>query len=167
MRRSERGARSRVTGDLVAGPPNLPEETLAKNRCELVDDAFAHPLADAYHAERSPVWENITVPMLSGANWGGQGIHPRGNFAGFVRAASKQKWLEAHGDAHWMSFYSGYGPGRSGSSAISSKAKTPAGSGSHQCSSTFAIPARNSCCDTRRNGPSRAHNGQDSTFTRT
>src|SRR6516225_4302740 len=51
----ERGARSRVTGDLVAGPPTLPEETLAKNRCDLVGDAFAHPLADAYHAERSPV----------------------------------------------------------------------------------------------------------------
>jgi uncharacterized protein len=105
----ERGARSRVTGDLVAGPPTLPEATLAKNRCDLVGDAFAHPLADAYHAERSPVWENITVPFLSAANWGGQGIHPRGNFEGFVRAASKQKWLEAHGDAHWMSFYSGYG----------------------------------------------------------
>jgi len=26
-----------------------------------------------------------------------------------MRAASKQKRLEAHGDAHWMSFYSGYG----------------------------------------------------------
>src|SRR5215831_362548 len=105
----ERGARSRVTGDLVAGPPTLPEETLAKNRSDLVGDAFAHPLADAYHAERSPVWENVTVPMLSAANWGGQGIHPRGNFEGFVRAASRQKWLEAHGDAHWMSFYSRYG----------------------------------------------------------
>src|SRR5439155_457557 len=80
----ERGARSRVTGALVASPPSLAEETLAKNRCDLVGDAFAHPLADAYHAERSPVWENITVPVLSAANWGGQGIHPRGNFEGFV-----------------------------------------------------------------------------------
>src|SRR5882672_4196241 len=46
---------------------------------------------------RSPVWEKVTVPFLSTANWGGQGLHPRGNFEGFVRAASKEKWLEAHG----------------------------------------------------------------------
>jgi uncharacterized protein len=43
------------------------------------------------------------------ANWGGQGIHPRGNFNGYVEAASKQKWLEAHGESHWALFSSGYG----------------------------------------------------------
>ena len=35
---------------------------------------------------RSPVWDKITVPLLTAANWGGQGLHPRGNFEGFVRA---------------------------------------------------------------------------------
>jgi predicted acyl esterase len=49
------------------------------------------------------------VPLLSAANWGGQGLHPRGNFDGFVAAASRQKWLEAHGDAHWSHFYTDYG----------------------------------------------------------
>jgi hypothetical protein len=49
------------------------------------------------------------VPFLSAANWGGQGIHPRGNFNGFVQAGSAQKWLEAHGDTHWTHFYSAYG----------------------------------------------------------
>jgi uncharacterized protein len=51
----------------------------------------------------------VTVPLFSAANWGGQGLHPRGNFEGFVRAASKQKWLEAHGIEHWTHFYTDYG----------------------------------------------------------
>src|SRR5262249_31555976 len=48
-------------------------------------------------------------PLLSAANWGGQGLHPRGNFEGFVRAASRQKWLEVHGIEHWTHFYTDYG----------------------------------------------------------
>ncbi len=55
------------------------------------------------------MWENINVPLFSAANWGGQGLHPRGNFEGFVRAASKDKWLEAHGIEHWTHFYTDYG----------------------------------------------------------
>ena len=47
--------------------------------------------------------------MLSAANWGGQGLHPRGNFEGFVRAAAKDKWLEVHGIEHWTHFYTDYG----------------------------------------------------------
>ncbi len=49
------------------------------------------------------------MPFLSAANWGGQGLHPRGNFEGFMRAASDQKWLEAHGLEHWTEFYTDYG----------------------------------------------------------
>ena len=64
---------------------------------------------DKYHRDRSPVWEKVTVPLFSAANWGGQGLHPRGNFEGFVRAASKDKWLEAHGIEHWTHFYTDYG----------------------------------------------------------
>jgi predicted acyl esterase len=36
-------------------------------------------------------------------------LHPRGHFEGFVRAASKNKWLEAHGIEHWTHFYTNYG----------------------------------------------------------
>ena len=36
-------------------------------------------------------------------------MHPRGNFEGFMRAASKEKWLEAHGIEHWTHFYTDYG----------------------------------------------------------
>jgi hypothetical protein len=49
------------------------------------------------------------VPLLSCANWGGQGLHLRGNVEGFVNAASEQKWLEVHGGAHWAEFYTDYG----------------------------------------------------------
>ncbi|MET0681486.1 MAG: CocE/NonD family hydrolase [Burkholderiales bacterium] len=105
----ERGPRSRATGDLVCGDETLSERELYANRCDFGDEILAHPLDDAYHKARSPVWERITAPLLTAANWGGQGLHPRGNFEGFVRVASKDKWLEAHGIEHWTHFYTDYG----------------------------------------------------------
>jgi predicted acyl esterase len=105
----ERGPRSAVSGLLVCGDETLSDEQLAKNRCNFGDEILSHPLDDSYHRERSPDWEKVTVPFLSAANWGGQGLHPRGNFEGFVRAASKEKWLEAHGLEHWTHFYTDYG----------------------------------------------------------
>ncbi len=105
----KRGPRSRVTGEPVCGPETLPEKELAKNRCDFGNEIAAHPFYDDYHRARSPVWSKVTVPFLSAANWGGQGLHPRGNFEGFVRAASELKWLEAHGIEHWTEFYTDYG----------------------------------------------------------
>jgi predicted acyl esterase len=105
----ERGKRSRVHGELVCGPETLSEAELKKNRCDFGAEIAAHPLDDQYHRDRSPIWDKVTVPVFSAANWGGQGLHPRGNFEGFVRAASKQKWLEAHGIEHWTHFYTDYG----------------------------------------------------------
>ena len=105
----ERGKRSRVHGELVCGPETLSEEELAKNRSDFGGQILAHPLDDKYHRDRSPDWDKVTAPLFSAANWGGQGLHPRGNFEGFVRAASKQKWLEAHGIEHWTHFYTDYG----------------------------------------------------------
>jgi len=104
-----RGPRSRATGELVCGPDTLDEATLAANRCAFGEDILAHPLDDEYHRARSPNWSRVTVPFLSAANWGGQGLHTRGNFEGYVRAASAQKWLEAHGIEHWTHFYTDYG----------------------------------------------------------
>jgi hypothetical protein len=105
----ERGRRSRVHGELVCGPETLSEEELRANRCDFGNEIRAHPLDDDYHKARSPDWSKVTTPFLSAANWGGQGLHPRGNFEGFMRAASKQKWLEAHGLEHWTHFYTDYG----------------------------------------------------------
>jgi uncharacterized protein len=105
----ERGPRSRVTGELVCGDETLSDAKLYANRADFGEEILAHPLDDDYHKARSPVWEKVTAPFLSAANWGGQGLHPRGNFEGFVRAASKDKWLEAHGIEHWTHFYTDYG----------------------------------------------------------
>ena len=107
--RGDRGPRSRVTGEPVCGPETLSEGELARNRCDFGNEILAHPLDDDYHKARSPVWAKITVPFLSAGNWGGQGLHLRGNVEGFVRAASRQKWLELHGLEHWTHFYTDYG----------------------------------------------------------
>jgi uncharacterized protein len=105
----ERGPRSFVTGALVCGDESMSDEELARKRSSFGDEILAHPLDDAYHKARSPDWDKVVVPFLSAANWGGQGLHPRGNFEGFVRAASKEKWLECHGLEHWTHFYTDYG----------------------------------------------------------
>ncbi len=105
-----RGYRSRMTGDFVAGPPTLTEEELGAARRDFWQDCKAHTLAtDDYWRSRLPDFSKITVPLLSAGNWGGQGLHPRGNIEGFVRSASKQKWLEMHGLEHWTHFYTDYG----------------------------------------------------------
>jgi len=105
-----RGYRSRMTGDWVSGPATLGEEQLGANRRDFWEDCRRHPLAsDEFWRSRLPDFSKITVPLLSAANWGGQGLHPRGNFEGFTRAASKQKWLEVHGIEHWTHFYTDYG----------------------------------------------------------
>jgi len=101
----ERGARSWVTGELVAGPETLPEDVLAKNRIDPGPEVLKRPLDGDYYRERSPKFDKITVPLLSAANWGGMGLHPRGNFEGYLAAASKQKWLQVHGDSHFSPFY--------------------------------------------------------------
>jgi predicted acyl esterase len=104
-----RGRRSRATGEPVCGSETLPDEELATNRCNLGGDGLAHALDDDYHKARSVDWSQVKTPFLSAANWGGQGLHTRGNFEGFVRAAAEQKWLEAHGIEHWTHFYTDYG----------------------------------------------------------
>jgi predicted acyl esterase len=105
----ERGRRSRVHGELVCGPETLSERELAKNRSDFGTEICNHPLDDDYHQARSPIWEKVTTPMLSAANWGGQPLHPRGNFEGFFQSASKKKWLEVHGIEHWTHYYTDYG----------------------------------------------------------
>jgi predicted acyl esterase len=105
-----RGHRSGMVADWVAGPETLSQDELGGNRCDFGADIFAHPLDTAeYWRSRMPDWSKVTVPFLSAANWGGQGLHPRGNFEGFVRAASREKWLEVHGLEHWTEFYTDYG----------------------------------------------------------
>jgi len=106
----KRGYRSGMVDGWVAGPETLTQEELGTNRCDFGEEIFANPLdSSGYWQSRMPDWSKVTVPFLSAANWGGQGLHPRGNFEAFFRAASKEKWLEVHGIEHWTEFYTDYG----------------------------------------------------------
>lgn len=106
----KRGHRSHMTFGWVAGPETLTQEELGANQSDFGERIYANPFAAAdFWRSRIPDWSKVTVPFLSAANWGGQGLHPRGNFEGFVRAASGEKWLEVHGIEHWTEFYTDYG----------------------------------------------------------
>ena len=105
----ENGPKSAITGNNACGEVTMSEEKLAAQRCDFGAQIFKHSLDDYYHQARSPIWDKVTTPMLSAANWGGQGLHSRGNFEGYYRAASENKWLEVHGIEHWTEFYTDYG----------------------------------------------------------
>jgi predicted acyl esterase len=108
--RGRRGPRSRMNGDWVSGPVTLSDEELGNNRREWHEDCINFALAsDEFWTSRLPDLSKITVPFLSLANWGGQGLHLRGNVEAFLAAASEQKWLEFHGLEHWTEFYTDYG----------------------------------------------------------
>jgi uncharacterized protein len=104
-----RGARSAVTGETIAGPATLSPEELANNRADLGGEARDRPFMDDYYRARTAEFDKIEAPLLSAGNWGGMGLHPRGNFEGYLRAGSREKWLEVHGDTHFTHFYSRYG----------------------------------------------------------
>ena len=105
----DKGYKSQVTGGLVSGPETLSESQLKENRINLMHEIRSRPLCDAWHDSHSAQWKNINTPFLSSANWGGQGVHLRGNIEAFTEAASNEKWLECHGLEHWTEFYTTYG----------------------------------------------------------
>ena len=107
--RGTKGLSNPVTGQLASGDVTLDEQTLAANRIDYGALIAAHVLDDDTTRERGAELEKVSVPLLSAANWGGQGLHLRGNVEGFLRAASTQKWLEVHGREHWAEFYTDYG----------------------------------------------------------
>lgn len=94
-----------VSGLYAGGEETLPEHELANNRINNNEIARCHETCDNWYTDRTPVLENITVPLLSCGNWGGHNLHLRGNVEGYVRAASKMKWLELHGGTHFTDFY--------------------------------------------------------------
>jgi uncharacterized protein len=104
-----KGFRSPLTGDWVSGPETLTEEELQRNRFDFGALALQHDLDDEFWKCRTPDFSKVKAPFLSTGNWGGQGLHPRGNIEGFYNSASEHKWLEMHGDAHWTHFYTDYG----------------------------------------------------------
>jgi predicted acyl esterase len=105
----ERGRKHPITGEWACGPETLSPEELAANREDMARELLTREMDSPYYRERSATLSRVKVPLLSTANWGGQGLHLRGNIEGFVGAASEQKWLEAHGGSHWAPFYTDYG----------------------------------------------------------
>jgi predicted acyl esterase len=96
--------RDRDTGERTTGPA-LPSEMLAGNTHNVPDEMLRHVLCDAWVAERTPRMDRIEVPVLSAANWGGPGLHLRGNIEAFDAVSSRHKWLFAHIGTHYESFY--------------------------------------------------------------
>ena len=101
----ENGPKSPWVDGKAAGPETLDQTELLANRADWVCNIKKHRLDDEFHKSRSPDYSKIKVPFLSAANWGGFGLHPRGNFEGFMRSASRNKWLEVHGGRHEENFY--------------------------------------------------------------
>lgn len=106
----ERGWKSNINGEWVSGPDTLDAGELARTRRDWRREIRKHPLANAdYWRERMPEFSRIETPLLSAANWGGQGLHLRGNIEGFLQANSRQKWLNFHCYEHWTEYYTQWG----------------------------------------------------------
>ncbi|WP_085093853.1 CocE/NonD family hydrolase [Mycobacterium paraense] len=106
----ERGPRNPNNDELVAGPETLTVDELVANRVAWAPENLPDLLTSGdWWQAGDTQWNNVEVPILSAGNWGGAALHLRGNTEAFMRAATKDKWLEIHGHEHWIEFYSGYG----------------------------------------------------------
>ena len=54
----------------------------------------------------NPNLADVRVPLLSAGNWGGAGLHLRGNVEGYLAVGSTQKYLQVHVGNHVDPFYS-------------------------------------------------------------
>lgn len=97
-----------TTGQPTTGTP-LNDHLLQGNRHDPMQTLREHPLLDAYNSEESPVLNRINVPLLSAGNLSGNSLHGRGNYEGFEKSSSKEKWLVMHAGTHIGEFYSDAG----------------------------------------------------------
>ena len=97
-----------LTGpDRSTGPEELSDNELMLNRVDLTAAFKAHPLNDSFYRARTPNLANVKVPILMAGNWGGHGLHGRGDPEAYTRVGTpaKDKWLEMHVGEHWEEFY--------------------------------------------------------------
>jgi predicted acyl esterase len=92
------------TADATTGTP-LAEYFLNAN----VAPRTSRPLEDEAYKQVTPIFSRIKVPLLSAGNWGGMGLHGRGNIEAYLQAGSAHKWLEMHSGTHHGKFYSDAG----------------------------------------------------------
>jgi uncharacterized protein len=83
-----------MTGVRNTGPVSLSQEELDANRSDYVETILKHPLLDDWYLSRMPDYGNIRIPALVVANWGGLGLHLRGTIEGWMKLASREKWLK-------------------------------------------------------------------------
>ena len=85
---------------------DLPDEVLKANRRDQTEDNVANSFRDDdYYSSKDFNLEDIEVPLLSTANWGGILLHLRGNVEGFTKAGSKFKYLRFIVGRHDIPFY--------------------------------------------------------------
>ncbi|KAI7493287.1 alpha/beta-hydrolase [Hortaea werneckii] len=91
--------------DTIEG--DLSSEELTYNREHLLNGPRATPFrgGDCY-ATREFDLNDVKVPVLSIANWGGNSLHLRGNIQGFIHAGSELKYLRTIVGRHDLPFYS-------------------------------------------------------------
>ncbi|KPM34994.1 hypothetical protein AK830_g11574 [Neonectria ditissima] len=101
-----------ATPEEKAGRPKtlegvLPEEELAANRTVVYDAVAENEFIDSpyYSAQKGFKLEDITTPLLSVANWGGIGLHLRGNVVGFAHVSSQFKYMRFIVGRHDLPFY--------------------------------------------------------------
>jgi predicted acyl esterase len=92
------------TGERNTGPASLSAGQLKANRSDYYGNVLKHPLKDAWYEERTPKLEDITVPALVVANWGGLALHLRGTVEGYMRISSKEKWLKVQTGSYFVTF---------------------------------------------------------------
>lgn len=90
--------------DTIEG--DLSEEELAANRNDQTIDNVNNKFRDdIYYASKEYNMEDIKVPLLSVANWGGILLHLRGNVVGYSNAGSELKYLRFITGRHDLPFY--------------------------------------------------------------
>jgi predicted acyl esterase len=98
------GPGARGQEDTIEG--DLPEDVLVKNRQDQTIDNAKYKYRDEdYYASKDFKLEDIEVPLLSVANWGGILLHLRGNVEGYNHAGSKFKYLRFITGRHDLPFY--------------------------------------------------------------
>jgi predicted acyl esterase len=92
------------TGERNTGPASLSAEELAANRVDYIANLLARPLNGPWYEERSGRLENIEIPALVVANWGGLGLHLRSTILGYLGIASRDKWLKVQSGSYFLTF---------------------------------------------------------------
>lgn len=70
---------------------------------------LSHDLDSEWWRMCSARWDEIKVPVYTVGNWGGWGLHLRGNTEAYLCAASKHKKLRIHTGDHFRPFHSNEG----------------------------------------------------------